>query len=143
MQCNQVQIGAVQKSEKYNLQKLRNVASRIRKMKRVNFTYLPIFSMMIIDQDDNWSNDDHDENNHHHASSNSDASPAVGVWDDITVAHREEGDRDQPHRIQQVRVLLIVVPGHEDDDDDVDDDGGDVIHGDYIASKQPTSQFYE
>ena len=93
---------------------------------------------MINDHDDNWSNDDHDDNNHHHASGNRDASPAIGVWDNVTVAHGEERDRDQPHRVQQVRMLLVVVPGHDDDDE-----GGDVIHGDYTGSKQPTSQFYK
>ena len=68
----------------------------------------------------------------HHAGGDGDAAPAVGVGHDVAVADRQEGDGDQPHRVQQVGVLLVMVPGHhgdhdEDDHADHDEDGhGDV-----------------
>ena len=47
---------------------------------------------------------------HHHASGDGDPPAAVGVGHDVPVAHAEEGDGDQPHGVQQVGVLLVVIP---------------------------------
>lgn len=37
------------------------------------------------------------------------APAAVSVWHNITVADREEGDGRQPHGVEQIGVLLVVV----------------------------------
>ena len=47
---------------------------------------------------------------HHHAGGDGDPSPAVGVGDDISVPHTEEGDGYQPHGVEEVGVLLVMVP---------------------------------
>ena len=47
---------------------------------------------------------------HHHAGGHSDPPAAVGVGDDVTVADAEEGDGYQPHGVQEVSVLLVMVP---------------------------------
>ena len=46
----------------------------------------------------------------HHAGGDGDAPAAVGVGHDVPVADAEEGDGYQPHRVQQVGVLLVMVP---------------------------------
>ena len=46
----------------------------------------------------------------HHAGGDGDAPAAVGVGHNVPVADAEEGDGYQPHRVQQVGVLLVVVP---------------------------------
>ncbi len=50
---------------------------------------------------------------HHHAGGDGDASAAVGVGHNVAVSDAEEGDGDQPHRVQQVRVLFVVIPSHK------------------------------
>ena len=47
---------------------------------------------------------------HHHASGHSDPPATVGVGDDVTVADAEEGDGYQPHGVQEVSVLLVMIP---------------------------------
>ena len=47
---------------------------------------------------------------HHHAGGDGDPSPAVGVGDDVSVAHAEEGDGYQPHCVEEVGVFLVMVP---------------------------------
>ena len=47
---------------------------------------------------------------HHHAGGDGDPPAAVGVGHDVAVAHAEEGDGDQPHGVQEVGVLLVMIP---------------------------------
>ena len=48
---------------------------------------------------------------YHHARGHRYTPATVGVRNDVSVADAEEGDGYQPHRVQQVGVLLVVVPG--------------------------------
>lgn len=47
---------------------------------------------------------------HHDARGHRDPTAAVSIGNDITVPDAQERDGDQPHRVEQVRVLLVVVP---------------------------------
>ena len=47
---------------------------------------------------------------YHHARSDSNPPPAVGVGHDVPVPNTQEGDGYQPHGVQQVGVLLVVIP---------------------------------
>ena len=47
---------------------------------------------------------------YHHAGGDGDPPAAVGVRHDVAVAHAEEGDGDEPHRVEEVGVLLVMVP---------------------------------
>ena len=51
-----------------------------------------------------------DDDSYHHAGGDGDAPAAVCVRHDVPVAHAEEGDGDEPHGVQQVGVLLIMIP---------------------------------
>jgi hypothetical protein len=46
---------------------------------------------------------------YHHPSSDSYASATVRVGHDVSISHTQEGDGNEPHCVQQVRVLLVVV----------------------------------
>ena len=50
---------------------------------------------------------------YHHARGHSYAPAAVGVRNNVSVPHAQEGDGYQPHGVQQVGVLLVVVPGNQ------------------------------
>jgi len=53
---------------------------------------------------------------YHDAGADGDGSTAVRVGHDVAVADRQERDRDQPHRVEQVLVLDIVItagPAHK------------------------------
>ena len=52
---------------------------------------------------------------HHHAGRDGYPTAAIGVWHDVAVADAEEGDGDQPHGVQQVGVLLVVIPATDKD----------------------------
>ena len=54
--------------------------------------------------------DNDDDDSYHHAGGDGDAPAAVCVRHDVAVAHTEEGDGDEPHGVQQVGVLLIMIP---------------------------------
>ena len=47
---------------------------------------------------------------HHHAGGDGDPSAAVGVRHDVAVADTEEGDGDEPHGVEEVGVLLVMIP---------------------------------
>ena len=51
-----------------------------------------------------------DDESHHHAGGDGDAPAAVCVRHDVPVADAEEGDGYQPHGVQQVGVLLVMIP---------------------------------
>ena len=46
---------------------------------------------------------------YHDAGADGDAASAVRVGHDVAVADRQERDRQQPHRVEQVLVLHVVV----------------------------------
>ena len=46
---------------------------------------------------------------HHHAGRDRDSPSTVRVGDNITIAYAQESDGYQPHCVQQVGVLLIVI----------------------------------
>lgn len=50
------------------------------------------------------------ESTHHDASRDSDTSTAVRVGHNVTVADAQKRDCDQPHRVEQIGVLLVVIP---------------------------------
>lgn len=50
------------------------------------------------------------ESTHHDTSCDSDTSTAVRVGHDVTVADAQERDGDQPHRVEQIGVFLVVIP---------------------------------
>ena len=52
---------------------------------------------------------------YHHACGYSNTPTTVGVRNNVSVPHAEEGDGYQPHGVQQVGVLLVVVPGEPED----------------------------
>ena len=47
---------------------------------------------------------------HHDARGDRDATAAIRVGHDVAVADAQERDGNQPHRVEQIRVLLVVVP---------------------------------
>ena len=47
---------------------------------------------------------------YHHARGHSNPPATVSVRNNVAVADAEEGDGYQPHRVQQVSVLLVMVP---------------------------------
>ena len=49
------------------------------------------------------------ENAYHHSRSDRYAPATVGIRNNVTIANTQEGDGDQPHCVQQIRVLLIMV----------------------------------
>lgn len=50
------------------------------------------------------------QKNYHNAGSDSDASPAIRVRHDIAETHTKKCDRDKPHRIEQISMVLVVKP---------------------------------
>ena len=48
---------------------------------------------------------------YHHARGHRNPPATVGVRNNVAVSDAEEGDGYQPHGVQQVGVLLVVVPG--------------------------------
>ena len=52
---------------------------------------------------------------HHHACSHSNAPSTVRVGDDITIADAEERYGYQPHCVEQVGVLLVVISDERTD----------------------------
>ena len=47
---------------------------------------------------------------HHNAGGDGNAAAAVRVGHDVAVADAQEGDGDEPHGVEQVGMLLVVVP---------------------------------
>lgn len=47
---------------------------------------------------------------HRDTTSQCDTSAAVSVGHDIPVADAEKGYGDQPHRVQQIRMILVMEP---------------------------------
>ena len=47
---------------------------------------------------------------HHHAGGDGNPPAAVGVRHDVAVADTEEGDGDEPHGVEEVGVLLVMIP---------------------------------
>ena len=48
---------------------------------------------------------------HHCADSNGDAPATIGVRHYVSVADGEKGNGDHPQRVQNVGVIVVVVPG--------------------------------
>ena len=51
---------------------------------------------------------------HHHACRDGYAPATVSVWYDIPVSHTQEGDGNEPHSVEQIGMLLIVISVAED-----------------------------
>jgi hypothetical protein len=50
------------------------------------------------------------ESTHHDAGRDSDTSTAIRVGHDVTVADAQKRDGNQPHGVEKIGVLLVVVP---------------------------------
>ena len=47
---------------------------------------------------------------HHDAAKQTDASAAIGVGHDISVAHAQKGNGNEPKTIQDIPIFLIMIP---------------------------------
>ena len=47
---------------------------------------------------------------HHYAAQKTDSSPAISVWNNVAIAHAKERYGYQPETVQDVDVLVVVVP---------------------------------
>lgn len=53
------------------------------------------------------------ESTHHDASRDSDTATAVSVGHDVAVTDAQKRDGNQPHGVEQIGVLLVVVPENQ------------------------------
>lgn len=47
---------------------------------------------------------------HHYAAQKTDSSAAISVWNNVAIAHAKERNGYQPETVQDVDVLVVVVP---------------------------------
>jgi len=47
---------------------------------------------------------------YHYAGGDRNATTAVSVWHYVSEAHAQERDRYEPHGVQQVSVIFIMIP---------------------------------